>query len=72
MQDKFFAIRLILRHGELGAILIAVISVVIAIGLLWSVIGWFSLPAGLLIGGLVFLLAKSYVEIVGIVFQMVH
>jgi len=72
MSDSFFAIRLILRFGTAGA---AVLAALVCVGtglLLWSMIGWPALLTAPLVGGLVFLLCKSYVELVSIVFSMVH
>ena len=72
MMDSFFAIKLILRYGTAGAVALAVILGVCTLGFLWSMIGWPAIIVGLLAAGLAFLICKSYVELVAIVFQMVH
>ncbi|NMF96418.1 hypothetical protein GPA27_03285 [Aromatoleum toluolicum] len=72
MLDSFFAIRLILRYGTAAAVVLAVLCAVGGAFLFWPIIGWFAAPAALFAGGLTFLLCKSYVELVTIVFQMVN
>lgn len=72
MTDGFIAIKLILRYGSVGAVVLAVLAGLATFGFLWSTIGWFSMGVALLVGALVLLIAKSYVELVSIVFQMVH
>ena len=72
MTDSFIAIKLILRYGSVGAVVLAVLAGLATFGFSWSTIGWFSLGVALLVGALVLLIAKSYVELVSIVFQMVH
>ena len=72
MTDGFIAIRLILRYGTLGAVVTALLVSLCALMFLWSTMGWFSIGVALAVGGLALLIAKSYVEIVSIVFQMVH
>ncbi len=72
MKDNFFAIRLILKYGVVGAVVIALLVGVGVTGFLWATLGWIALVPGLLLGGFAFLMGKSYVELVAIVFQMVH
>lgn len=72
MTESFIAIKLILRYGTIGAVVLAILIGFGILGLLWSTIGWFSIGAALLVGALVLLIGKSYVELVSIVFQTVH
>lgn len=72
MTESFIAIKLILRYGTIGAVVLAILIGFGTLGLLWSTIGWFSIGVALLVGALVLLIGKSYVELVSIVFQMVH
>ncbi|AYH43549.1 hypothetical protein [Azoarcus sp. DN11] len=72
MNDRFFAIRLILRFGTLGAWVISAAFGLSAAVLLWPAMGWMAPLVALLAAGLAFLLCKSYVELVSIVFSMVH
>ncbi len=72
MKENFFALKLILRFGTIGAVVLAVLAGVGTLSLLLPIIGLAALLAALAAGGLMFLLCKSYVELVSIVFQMVH
>lgn len=72
MTDSFVAIKLILRFGTVGAVVLAILIGLGALGSLWSTLGWFSIGVALLVAALVLLIGKSYVELVSIVFQMVH
>lgn len=71
-MDRFPILRLILRHGRLGAMLLSAACAVIAPLLAWSSLGWFALftaPPALVVS---YVLLKSYVEIVQIVSEMAH
>jgi hypothetical protein len=72
MTDRFFVIRIILRYGTSGAVVLGVLLGVGSAILLWPTISWAVVVVAPLIGGLAFLLCKSYVEIVTIVFSLVH
>ncbi len=72
MTDRYFAIRLILRYGTAGAVVLAVGLFVGAAMLLWPALSWGALVPATLLGAILFLLGRSYVEIVSIVFSMVH
>lgn len=71
-MDRFPALRLILRYGRGGSVLLAVL---IGFGLaaaLWPLIGWPSVIVALIVGAVAYLIAKSYVEIIQIIIEMVH
>lgn len=72
MNDEFFALKLMLKYGMAGSIIVA-ICCALAIGyLLFGGLGaWTVIPA-VMSGGLAFLLTKSYTEMARIVFQMVN
>jgi hypothetical protein len=70
--DRFPALRLILRFGRLGATIVAVILTAAAGFILWSSLGWFVCVVAPFVFALSYVLAKSYVEIVQIVTEMVH
>lgn len=71
MQD-LSTLRLILRYGRLGPLVVAVI-VAIGIALLaWPLIGWGAPLAGLVAGSIGWLLLQSYVELISIIFQTVN
>lgn len=71
-MDRFPALRLILRFGRGGAAVLAVLLAVLAVALSWNGLGWAALltaPPALAVS---YLFAKSYVEIVQIITEMVH
>jgi len=72
MEDSFFALRLIMRHGFLASIVFGVAACLISAFLFWSYIQWFAIIPGLIIGALVFILCKSYVELINVVFHMLN
>ena len=72
MKDPYFAIRLIRRHGEVGAVVVAILAAAGAGCLLWSTIGWPAVPVAVVLGGLVFIIARSYIELVSMVFEKLN
>lgn len=72
MQPSFFAIRLILKYGNIASIVIAVLAAIMANYLSWEITSWFSIPIGVLVGCLVGIICRSYVEIIYIVFHMLN
>ena len=71
-MERFPALRLILRFGRLWSLLVAVVATVAVTWLLVSqfgAAGWFS---PLLSMPFFYFLAKSYVELIQIVVEMVH
>lgn len=71
-MDRFLILRLILRHGRLGAMVLSLACALIVPLLAWSSLGWFALitaPPTLLVS---YVLLKSYVEIVQIISEMAH
>jgi hypothetical protein len=71
-MDRFPALRLILRHGRLGAAIAALIVTALATDYLWSRVGAWSLASVPFVLVASYYLAKSYVEIVQIVSEMAH
>lgn len=72
MEESYFAIRLILRYGNLGSIILGVLAALMACYFLWEYTSWLSLIIGLFTGSLVAILCRSYVELMYIVFHMLH
>lgn len=74
-MDRFPALRLILKFGRLWALLVAVLATVAVMALLTSLypaagwIAWAAAPLSLIF---FYFLAKSYVELIQIVVEMVH
>ncbi|MGE0231069.1 MAG: hypothetical protein AB7O39_05430 [Flavobacteriaceae bacterium] len=71
-MDRFPALRLILRCGRAGAALLAVLVTALAIVVAWGFIGWWALLAAPFVLIFSYYMAKSYVEIVQIITEMVH
>jgi hypothetical protein len=71
-QDHFLAVRWILRYGFAASILLALGTGAMMAIWLWPTWGLLALPVALVATVLTFVLCKSYVEMVGIVFQMVN
>jgi hypothetical protein len=69
-MQKYPVLALILRFGGVGAIALAVICGLLIVALGWAALGWFAIVLAILGAGLVFLIAKSYVEIVTIITEM--
>lgn len=72
MNDRYFAIRLILRFGAIGAIVLALLCGIGIAVLLWPFNVWLALALPLPTAALAYVMFRSYVEIVSIVFSMVH
>ncbi|MCB1474697.1 MAG: hypothetical protein H6883_00035 [Rhodobiaceae bacterium] len=71
-MDRFPALRLILRFGRAGAAIVALIVTALVVAISWSHMGWFSLVLIPFVLAFSYYMAKSYVEIVQIITEMVH
>ena len=71
-MDRFPALRLILRFGRAGAATVALIVTALVVVISWSHMGWFSLVLIPFVLAFSYYMAKSYVEIVQIITEMVH
>lgn len=72
MKDPYFAIRLIRRHGGVGTALVALLIAASAGAILWPSVGILSVPVAVAIGALAFLVLRSYVELVSLVFERLN
>ena len=72
IDDPYFVLRLIMRYGVVASIVLGVAGVAVSCLLLWSLTSWWSIPLAMLVGAFIFLLCKSYVEIVGVIFHMLN
>jgi len=70
-MDQYPTIRLIIERGNLLAVVIALLPLCAAIaataGIAWH---WLALGAGLISGAIIYLLLKSYVELVRVMADM--
>ncbi|HZQ59943.1 MAG TPA: hypothetical protein VFC24_01265 [Casimicrobiaceae bacterium] len=69
-MERFPILDLILRYGTPASVVLGVIGAALVLLLAWTALAWIALPLALFAGGLVFVLGKSYVEIVTIVTEM--
>jgi hypothetical protein len=66
-MENYPTVALILRHGKALAMGIAALIPIIVLVLLANGWSWWLLPAGLVVGAVVFGLLMSYVEIIRII-----
>lgn len=69
-MNKYPVLGLIVKFGAPAAIAVAVIAFLLIAWVLWGLIGAGALVVGAFVGGLLFLVAKSYVELVTIITEM--
>jgi hypothetical protein len=69
-MQQYPILNFIVRNGMACAVVLAVLAVVGIAGAGWIVWGWVALPAGIVCGLVIFVLAKSYVEIVALITDM--
>lgn len=69
-MERFPALGLIVRYGALVAALLAVGCAALLSVLLWQIWGAGGVVVGIAAGGVVYLLAKSFVELVIILTEM--
>jgi hypothetical protein len=72
MNDRYFAIRLIPRFGPVGALVLAALCGLGVGAALLSVNLWLALVLPIPLAAFAYVMFKSYVEMVSIVFSMVH
>ncbi|MGD0505497.1 MAG: hypothetical protein ABSD02_22475 [Steroidobacteraceae bacterium] len=72
MIDQYFAMRLIRRHGSTGANVVAALATLAAAVLLWPATRWGAIPLALIVGSLAFIIGRSYVELVCMVFEKLN
>ena len=70
MMPKYPVIDFLLRHGHRFAIAVAVLPAAAGMYLAYSGWGWPLAVGGVLAGGILYVLAKSYVELVAIIADM--
>ena len=71
-MDRFPALRLILRLGRMGALVVALVATALVVGHAWPTWGAYALLLAPVTLVVVYFLAKSYVEIVQIISEMAH
>lgn len=71
-MERFPALRLILKAGRAGAAVVAVLVTAAFLSWGWASLGWIAALLAPFVLAFVYFLAKSYVEIVQIITEMVH
>lgn len=71
-MERFPALRLILKLGRAGAALVAAVATALSVWLAWGSFGWGAMALVVPVLPFSYFLAKSYVEIVQIITEMVH
>jgi len=69
-MERFPVLDLILRYGAAASVVLALVGAALVLLLAWPVMAWIAAPVALLAGAVIFVLGKSYVEIVTIVTEM--
>lgn len=69
-MEQFPVLNLITRYGRVAAIVLAVLACALSLWLLLGPLGWVAAIGALAIGGLTFIIARSYVELVVLITEM--
>ncbi len=69
-MERFPVLDMILRCGTPGAIAASVLLAVLTGAVAWPPLGWLGIVIALVVGALVFVVAKSYVELVTLITEM--
>lgn len=69
-MERFPALSLLVKFGHAGAILAALAVLILVLTVGWPALGWVAVIVALLAGALVYIMAKSFVELVTIVTEM--
>lgn len=68
--SRFPMLENVVRHGGLAANILSPLAALVLIGLCWTLLGWLSLPLGAVVGGVIYVLIRSFVEIVTLITEM--
>lgn len=69
-MERYPVLNFILRYGKVASVAAAILAAVAIAGLGWQALGWLAIVLAIVAGAVVFVLAKSYVEIVTIITEM--
>lgn len=69
-MQQFPVLNLIVRYGAHAAIVVAIFAAALVLWLLYGSMGWAAVAVALVTGGVVFVLAKSYVELIVLITEM--
>lgn len=69
-MERFPILDLILRFGTPASVILALAGSALTFCMVWPFVGWFGLLAAFVAGGLIFIVGKSYVELVTLITEM--
>jgi hypothetical protein len=69
-MPKYPFIDFLLRHGNAFAIVVALLPVAAGLYLAYVGLGWICAAGGIIVGGILYVIARSYVEIVAVIADM--
>lgn len=69
-MERYPVLDFILRYGKAASIGVALLAAFVVAGMGWQALGWVAVGLAVIAGVIVFVLAKSYVEIVTIITEM--
>lgn len=69
-MERFPVLDLILRFGTPASVVLAAGGGVLTLICAWALIGWLAILAAALVAGLIFIVGKSYVELVTLITEM--
>jgi hypothetical protein len=65
--DKYPVLSLVKRHGAAGSVGVTILVALLAGGGAWPLAGWLAIPIAILLGGLAYVLAKCFVELITLI-----
>jgi hypothetical protein len=69
-MERYPILDMILRFGTPAAIVLSILGGMLVFALTWALLGWFALAAAVVVAGLIFIVAKSYVELITLITEM--
>jgi uncharacterized membrane protein len=69
-MERFPALDLVLRFGAVGSLVVSIAAAAVIIVVAWPSLGWLAAVVAVAAGALLFLVCKSFVEIVTIITEM--
>lgn len=69
-MEQYPILAMIVRFGSPVSIILAMVGTLLALFLLYLPLGWVAFPFAAIIGGVIYVLAKSYVELIVMITEM--
>ena len=68
--SRFPMLERVVRYGGPAASILSPLAALVLIGMCWTLLGWLSLPLGAVVGGVIYVLIRCFVEIVTLITEM--